>query len=410
MTDEIKQQLGYIIRETRLKKLNECRNTILIENNPYTKENFCENNQICHYHTLTKLENDIIKEDSLYFIFLNKLNLSYKVNLNEHQKNLTYLYKILLDAIHAGEYIDDDKANQIYQELNEICFSNDIIAEYYLKLIKIFIKFQFIFKSDDEDVEFLQNYCQFYSGIYQGVAYQCLSMYYLYNTDYKEAKKSLEKAKEIYKENKISRGLINSQLIAVNVLINNYYDALPLCIDMEKYYLKTNNHKRLILVYNYLSDYYFLINSIDIARDYFNKAKEMMDNDDTLIRYKSPLYYNWGLRCFKQFEHEEALENFIISLSFCKIKANIIPIINSILIIMSKLQYPKAELMKYYLIGENYTEFCHNEDLIIFKYFRFKLNNSRYYRKYAQDKIIPMLTNVRDKVEVLLFFYEDLYK
>ena len=77
---------------------------------------------------------------------------------------------------------------------------------------------------------------------------------------------------------------------------------------------------------------------------------------------------------------------------------------------MTKLHYPKAELMKYYLIGENHIKYCRNEDLIIFKYFRFKLNNSRYYRKYAQDKIIPMLKNVRDKVEVLLFFYEDLYK
>ena len=145
-------------------------------------------------------------------------------------------------------------------------------------------------KCDDEVIEFLQNFCQFFKGIYQGVAYHCLGIFYLNKAKFNEAKNSLEKAKKIYVENKISRGLINSQLIAVNIYFYNYYEALPLCIDMEKYYINTNNHKRLVQVYNYLSDYYFLINSIEIARDYFNKAKDIMDSDDTLIRFKSPLF------------------------------------------------------------------------------------------------------------------------
>lgn len=410
LTDEIKQRLGYIIRETRRKMFNKYKDSTLIENNPYTKENFCENNQICHYHTLTKLENDFIKEDSIYFILLNKLNLSYQVSLQDHEKNVKYLDDILKRTIYAGEYIDDKEAKKIYNETKKLHFYNDIIAEYDLKLIKLFIRMQLSIKVDSEDINFLINFCDYYQGIYKGIAYHCLGMYYLLNSNYEEAKKNFLNAKDIYQKNHISRGLINSQLIAVYFYTNNYYESLPLCFDMEEFYNETKNYKRLMHVYNYLADYYFLINSIDIAKEYFNKAIEIIDNDNSLIRFKYSLYYNWGLRCFKEFRNEEALEYFIKSLSYCKNRANIIPTVNSILILMTKLNYSKNELRKYYLIGEKYSSFCRENDLLIFKYFRFKLNNSRYYRKYAQEKLIPTLTNVRSKVEILLFFYEDLYK
>ncbi len=409
-SDEIKKQLGYIIRENRKSRLNNLKNSTLIENNPYTKENFCENNLICHYHTLTKLENDVVKDDSIYHLLLKKLDLYFQVTQEEHENNIAYIDSIAKKLLYAGEYIDDDLAKTIKDEIEHVYYNKDVIAEYNIKLLKVFIKLQLVLKLDDDDLSLLINYRDFYQGLYQGIVTHCLGVYYLNKLQTEKAKKCFLLAKDVYEKHNISKGLISSYLIAVYVYTNNYYESVPLCNKMELFYIETKNYKRLMHVYNYLSDYYFLINALDVARDYFNKALKIIDNDESLERYKYSIYYNWGFRCFKDNRFEEALEYLLTANEVCKANNYKLQTINMILIMMTKLRYPVNEIKKIYLEGEKYIEFSNDSNLSIFKYFRFKLKNSKYYRKYAIDKILPMLRDDRSKMEILLFFYEDLYK
>jgi len=410
LDDDIKKQLGYIIRETRRIKLIECKNADLIENNPYTKENFCDNNNLCHYHTLTKLESDLIKEETIYHVLLKKLDLYYQVSPEEHKRQMEYIEKITINILNAGEFINDDLARIIKKEIDQIVYKENIISHYYIKLLKLFINLQLLTKVEDTEIEELVNFIDFYHGIHHGIAMQCLGIYYLNKLETEKAKKYFLEVKDIYENYNISKGLISSYLIAIHVYTNNYYESVPLCNEMEVFYNETQNYKRLMHVYNYLSDYYFLINAHDVAKDYFNKANEIINKDETLIRYKFALYYNWGFRCFKEFRLEEALENFLTSLSLCTNRINKIQIIDFILIVMTKLSYPQEELFKYYNEGEKYIEFSNEINRNIFKYFRFKFKKSKYYRKFAIEKVIPLLSEDRSKTEILLFFYEDLYK
>ncbi len=205
------------------------------------------------------------------------------------------------------------------------------------------------------------------------------------------------------------KGLISYYLIAVHVKTINYYESVPLCTEMEVYYKETNNYKRLMHVYNYLSDYYFLINAHDVAKNYFNKALEIINSDKSLERFEYIVYYNWGIRCFREYRLEEALENFMTSLNLCVDKKEKLPIIIYLLIIMTKQKCSDEDIQLVYKEGEKVFNFGIEGNQTIFKYFRFKLRNNKYYRKHAFEKILPMLSDER-KSELLLFFYEDLYK
>lgn len=410
LSDEIKKQLGYIIREMRKIKFHKYKDSNLIENNPFTKENFCENNHICHYHTLTKLETYLIKEDLVYHKLLQKLDCYYQVSRSEHQKNMEYMKSVTRKILYASEYINDVLVKDIRAKIQHINYKEDIIAQLHLNLIKTLIKLQLLIKVSNKDIEILERFITFFEGIHKGILYQCLGIYYLNILEIDKAKNYFFNAKDIYDENNISKGLISSYLIAVYVYTNDYYNSVPLCNEMEHFYKKTNNYKRLLHVNNYLSDYYFLINAHNVAKSYFNKALEIINQDNTLERYKFSLYYNWGFRCFKEYRLKEALENFITAYHFCNTKNNKLQTINMILIILTKLNFSSDELQKYYLEGEKYYKYGNESNKNIHRYFHFKLVNNRYYRRIAQEKIIPMLSEDRSKNEILLFFYEDLYK
>ncbi len=179
LSDDIKKQLGFIVRETRKLRLIESKNTALIENNPYTKENFCENNQICHYHTLTKLENELIKEDIIYHTLLKKLNFYYQVSNDEHIQNMEYLDKRVHKLLYAGEFIDDDLAKQMKEEIQQIHFDIDIIADFYQKLLILYINLQ-LFNKIEYSMEELEQFVDFYEGIYQGYGLS-MSRFILFN-------------------------------------------------------------------------------------------------------------------------------------------------------------------------------------------------------------------------------------
>lgn len=408
--DEAKKQLGFIIKEYRKIKFKLFKTKYLIESNPYTKENFCENNNICHYHTLTKLENDMIKEDHIYQILLKKLGLYYKVSRSEHKNNMEFIHSLSKDLLKSIEYIDDTIANDIKKRLVEVKFEKDCIADMYNKLIEVIVDLQLLIKVKEDRIDLIEKFTYFYEGIYKGIALQTLGIYHLNKENLEEANNYFSEAKSVYTEYNISEGVINSFLITVNVLLNNYLKGIQLCNQMEEYYIMTKNYKRLMHVYNYLSDYYLLINANEMAERYFQKAIEIIDNNKGLERFKYYLYYNWGWRCFKDYRFEEAINYFNHSYEYSTNNVIKLQTIIWILIILTKLKATDEEIYKYYEEGERYFSYGTDFYKIIFKYFRYKLNNNKYYRRYALEKIIPLLKNSSSRNEILIFFYEDLYK
>lgn len=411
LTDNVKRHLGIIIREIRKIGFQESKDRYLIEKNPFTKENFCDNNNICHYHTLTKLENEIIKEDNIYHVLLAKLGFEFQVNESEHLKNMSIINKLSKDIFRAIEYIDDNLFEELRKELKKFNFKKDVIAYMHLRLIEFAYNLQHIKDIDEDNLYLMEQFIDFYKGVYKALLFQCLGIYYLNKTNYIKAKEYFLEAKDIYQENDISKGLINSYLIGVDKMTNNYLDTILLCNEMEIYYNQHNNYKRLMHVYNYLSDYYLLVNANELAEDYFNKTIEIINNNNSLERFKFTLYYNWGLRLFKEYREEEALNYFILSYENNTNTHSKIQIINMLLITLTKLHLTDDDLFRiYYHEGKLYYEYGNKYQHLIFKYFKYKLESPKYYRRFALEKIIPDLSKNKYQKEILLFFYEDLYK
>lgn len=410
ISDDAKRQLGHIIREIRKLKFQESKETSLIENNPYTKENFCGNNSICHYHTLTKLETaEIIKEDSIYHQLLEKLDLLFQVTEEEHYKNMVLLENLSNRLLHAIEYIDDEETQKIRNEVERIDFTRDCIAEMYSKIVFSVHGLQMINKIDDNDIEIIKRLLEFYQGVYKGLAHHCIGIYYYNIQEHEKTLEYFELARDIYLENNVSMGVINSYLIGVYKVKNNYLDTVLLCNEMEKYYKETNNIKRLMHVYNYMSDYYLLVNAKDKAEEYFVKSIDIINNNKDLERFKFILYFNWGFRCFKDFKFEDSLRYLKIAYDNNTNNVNRLKIINMLLIILTKLN-DIDNIQKYVKEGDKYYSYGTEIDQIIFKYFNYKYVFNKYHRRYALDKIIPIFKNNPGWNEFLLFFYEDLYK
>ncbi|MDF2699153.1 MAG: hypothetical protein K0Q49_709 [Haloplasmataceae bacterium] len=409
--DEEKKQLGYIIREIRKIKFQEYKNRTLIENNPYTKENFCENNTICHYHTLTKLESgDTAKEDLVYHTLLDKLELYFQVGINEHMRNMEFINDIAKDMLISIEYIDDELLISIKQRLEKVNFEKDCIALMYLDVINFAYNTQLVKQIDESIIDKMERFSDFYNDVYKGIVNLLLGNYFLNNSQYDKSKLYLYNSKKFFEANNYSKGIVNAYLIGLHKMTFNYLDIVSICNEMEIYYNETNNYKRLIHVYNYLSDYYFLINAIDYAEEYFKKTIDIINNHKGLERYKFILNFNWGIRCFANYRIEEALQYLLDAYQNCNNPNLYLQNINLLLIMLTKLQKPYALIIKYLEVGKKYYENINEPDQMLFKYFTFKYEKNGYHRRYALEKLIPKLSNNRNNNEILLFIYEDLYK
>src|SRR5690554_3735952 len=102
---EIKKQLAQIIKNNRVYKLEKTRAYSWTTNNPYNKDNLCKD--ICHYITLSRLEEDYIQNDKTYQLLLNRLGYSFNVSYEKHLENMNNLTKILSSMLKASEYLDD---------------------------------------------------------------------------------------------------------------------------------------------------------------------------------------------------------------------------------------------------------------------------------------------------------------
>ncbi len=401
----IKKQLGKIIKILRKQKYEEFKRDNLIETNPYTKENFCEDNKICHYHTLTKLEEDYIRDDRIYHLFLNKLGISFQVKNEVHGENMMFLTSLCWKVLDKIEFCDDD-INTFYQELSSVSFINDCISTYYLNLLKFSIKIYLNNKIELKELKINEALLPMYRGIFKGLAYHAVGLGFYLLEDYLNAEKYSKEAIESYKPYKVSIGLSYTTLIDTYIKNNNYYEAIQLCNVLEEYYIKTNNKKRLMSIYNYLVDYYLLINSLDYAKRYYDKAINLVNNDRS--KYICLLHYNWGRHEMSIYQYEEALNYFVRAYNICDDKEKKLMVINLILMCMSILK-KDTDINEYLIKGQECYHNANNLDRLIFDYFMAKDKKANY-EILAQKEIIPMLKKMSNYKPILLFFYEDLHK
>ncbi|MDF2699156.1 MAG: hypothetical protein K0Q49_712 [Haloplasmataceae bacterium] len=401
LTNEIKRKLGFIIKTTRTNRQKEYQG--LIEKNPYTKENFCK--ETCHYHTLTKLENGIIKEDMIYHIFLDKLGFYFQIEVDEHLKNLEIIYQLVKKLLIANEYLDDDLLNNIIIEFEKNDFSKDCIADLHLKLLKHYSNLQ-KFNQSETEFKLIESYLLFYDDIYLGMAYHYLGLSYLKRRNINKSEELLFNAREIYEKNNVSRGIVNPNIINIYEYKKEYLNAVNLCFEMENYFLESKNFKRLIHTYNFLSYFYLMINDFNTGERYYNKCMMIIDNNESLLRYKGIIQYNFGVYIFSNFGIKES-EKFLISsyktsqLKEYKFLGKIVS-----LIIMTSLKYCEKEIID--LLNDGVEEDKNETHNIIYRYFKYKYEKPGYHRKYALEKLIPYLKE-RKLTEELLFIYEDLY-
>ncbi len=409
ISEQVKTQLGIIIRETRIKRLNEFKKTNYIDGNPFTKVRFCENNQICHYHTLTKLESDFIKEDYVYHLFLNKLNLFFQIEGEDHRENINVLNDLAYQLLKVIEYGDYNLDIKIIDHLYELNFDRDCIASMYLELLiysyRVFIKLE----KDKKTTEKLVNYIGVYEGIFKAIALHTISYCYYQTHIIEEAKTYCLEAIELYKEHNISGGLSYLPLIRVYMKEFNYLEVLKICNELEEHYINTNNKMRLLQIYMLLSSYYLLINSHNFAKRYYDESIYLADNDKKLKHLLHSLHFNWGLKKIYTYEYEQSLSFFNLALNCCFESDKMLKIINRLLLVYTKIGSNKKIYIELIEKGKDYYQFSVEIEQNIFRYYNYKLNNPNYSRRFALKKVIPKLQTMKAMKIVLLSFYEDLY-
>ncbi len=402
---EIKRQLGYIIHKTRLYYYEKDKGKN--ESNPYTKDNFSKD--ICHYHTLTKLETDYINDDEIYNLLLNKFGYSFTVLYEEHIENMQIINNCIYKVFQAVEYIDDNLYNNIKKKINNLNFANDCIAMLHVNLIELMYKFQLLQKFDEEEIIKLEYYSDLYEGLNKGLYNNIIGIYYLNKIEIDKAEKYFYEAKAIYEIFNLSKGIINTFIIAIYLLKNDYLNMINLCFEMEKYYIKSNNNKRLFHVYNYLSDYYLIINSRNQAMDYHKKRISILKNEPSLERFRFVTEYNMGIYLLENYEFDEAMKSLHSALKHCSIPQNKLKIVNVLLFLYTKNK--KADNKTLHLIDDNekHLDDAFEIDRVIFKYFKLKSEKNPYYRKYAIKKVVPLLKSIPSRIDYLLLLYQDLY-
>lgn len=409
INDQIKKKLAFIIREMRLLNYQKNKAAYLIEKNPFTKENFCEKNAICHYHTLTKLEREeIVKDDNVYHKFLDKLGLQFQVTYEQHKKLMELLNKYTERFLLAVEYVDFDQLKIVMDEIATNDFHNDCIALYYVKLLEIMYHLQVEQTVAEEQIRFIELFVNFFEGVYQGLVYHALGLYHHNLNRVVQPIEYYQKAIEIYKQYQISMGFINSILLSTYKSSRNYFNLIMLCQELEIYYIEHQNYRRLLHVYNYLMDFYILVNSMENAETYFNKALNMIDQYPDLNKYRVYLYHNWGMTFLKNYQFENAIKYFKLSYEYNENKNVVLQTLNLIIISLSKLKRTE-EVNQYLQLGESYYQYSSKIQQAIFDFYRYKYTNQTDKAKQiALDKIIPKIKYLKPWNEVIIFIYDEL--
>ncbi len=405
---EIRKQLGYIIRENRLVKLKESRKQGLLIN-PYTKSNFCENNKVCHYNTLSTLENDYITNTKVYYMLLSKLGLSFKVSIKKHNEDMKMIEKIIYELLKAVEYLNIETIENIKIKLDSINFNDDCITQVFYKLILFHYNLFLVKKIEDKDVEELQIYKAFFIGLPKGLLHHSLGTYYLNTKNLDEAEKCFIIADKVYEKYKVSVGVIKTCFISLYFVKHRYLELLNLCIEMELFFNETKNYKRLIYTYSYLSKYYFLINAKNLAFENYYKTINFIDSYSYLSRFEFSIHYNMGLFCIKEILIKEAYNFMNLAYAKSNNDSEKFKSINILLFLNSKLKNNEMN-NKFLDEGKDCLMHGNSIDQITFKYFKYKHEKNMYYRKYAIENVLPVLKSDPTRIDFALLLYEDLYE
>lgn len=404
ISKENKIKLGIMIKSLRLKRFNEFKKENLIENNPYTKENFCERNFICHYHTLTKLETSYIRDNSLYHYFLQKLGLSFQVKEEEHKKYIKTLIELAWEVLDLFDRFTISKKDSIYEKLNSIVIDSDCISSSYLDLLKQSIDVFLEEKVNEDKIELLEALLPIYDNIFKPIAYQTVGYGYYLLKNYEFAEKYCEEAISHFKHFKVDKGIKYYPLIEVYMKNNNYYEAIKICNELETYYVLANNKPRLLSIYVNLVEYYLMINSVDFAKKYYNEVIYLVKNDESIYKDKIFLInYYWGYYELAKYDFKTALNYFELAYKNCDNINNKLLIINRILIYRDYLEYTLTndELIEE---GQNYYQYASLLDRKIFDYFLTKNDDN----KQIITEVISMLKHEVKEKNLLLYFYERL--
>jgi len=405
---EIKKQLSSIIKNSRIYKYERTKKYKWKKTNPYTKENLCKN--ICHYYTLTKLEEEYIINDETYRLLLNKLGYLYDVKNEEHLKNINKAACFLDDILKAVEYIDDNLMVSIDNKLSKIDFHCDCIANMHIYLLKVLIKLYFLNFLDDYYIEQLKIYKDIYSGLFKRVYYYILGIIYINQRSHNKAYTAFLEAHKKIDSYQDSKGLINTQLMLIYMLKRDYLSMVNLSLEMENYFQNTNNFKRLLHVYFYLTNYFLIIKSHNMADIYYKKSIKIIHNDKSLKRYYFALEYNKGLNLFNNYMFNDALEHMKEALNHTTKPQRKLQIINYIILLMMKLKYSNSDIKSMIQLGKESYKYGVERDQYLLKYFTFKYDNNSYYRRYAIKKLIPLLRSHPTNIDILLLIYQDLYE
>jgi len=404
---DIKKKLGQIIRTERLIRYENHKSQNATKENPYSKENFCKG--VCHYHTLNKLEKDFINDSQVYYQLLDKLGYTYNVSYNEHRLLMDTLNTQLYRLLHAMEYIDDDLLRNIMQDLSGLNVQEDCIVYFHVKLMEIANNFQ-IFKSVNEyELKRIIELRDLYDGVYKGLYYHILGLYYMNNLNLTVAEEHLLQAKNIYHSYNISKGLINTNFISLYMLKKDYVNMVNLCVEMEDHYLETSNNNRLLHVYSSLAEHFLYINALEKAYYYHNKRKELLDREPLLSRFRFSIFYNWGMSLIYIFKYQEAYDYIYQAYQECPFEFMKLRIINPLLFLMTNLKIDEHLVKEVIEEGKRYYDKAIETDQTVFKYFEFRYSNNQYYRKYGLQKIVPLLLEDPERINFAIMLFEDLY-
>jgi hypothetical protein len=409
LSDEIKKQLGMLIKGVREIKYQDFKEQKRKGTNPYSKINLIEQNRICHYNTYLKLENDLVKDDAIYYKLLDKLDLNFQVNDKTHRSTMELIMNYGLTIIRSIEYFNSKQINEIIGELEKLPLKDDCIANAYYELITLRYELMYLSHISSKRMQKLNNILNIFKGLYHAIAINCIAIDYV-NQNHSDALTYLDMTKKAYADYQIHEGILIFHYLRVHYKAREYYNLIDICNRYEQYFHQTKNDKRLIVIYFYLSQYYSNIHHMELAVDYHNKALQLVSHyNDDLGRYYFVLFYDFGYQLFKHMRFKDALEQLEKALHYCEINIYRFEIL-VIMMILNTYNHENEEVInKLMQEAEIYYELGNEVEQLIYKYFKYKFESPNYYRRYSFEQLIPVLKQNTKHKDYLLFIYHDLY-
>jgi hypothetical protein len=408
LSDETKRQLGLLIKGTRAIKYQFFKAEKNSGSNPYTKINLIDHNGICHYNTYLKLENNIVKDDQIYYRLLDKLDLKYQVDDATHQNTMHQILSFALPIVQSIEFLDRNKINDIKEAIAGLPIEQDCIANAYYEMIVLRYELMDLNHTAPLRIQKIKCLYDLFEGLYHGVALNCIAIDYV-NHGHEKALHYLDLTRNVYATHHIDEGILIYHYLRYYYKTREYYHLIEICNRYEEYF-QIKNDKRLMIIYFYLSQYYSNIHHLELAREYHNKGLALISRYfDDLGSYYFVFYYDYGYQLFKYMHFNESLSQLEKALYYCNIEIYRFELLVILMILHTYLHHDDEIIAQLIKDAEVYYEHGNEIEQYLFKYFKYKIESPNYYRRYSFEQLIPLLKqNVKHK-DYLLFIYHDLY-